>query len=62
MHFGVGDEVVAESESTERRARRGVVEEVRRVEPPALSDPVYMVGRRVHPSAGGAKAASQTTA
>jgi hypothetical protein len=33
MQFEVGDDVVAESESTERRPRRGVVEEVLRREP-----------------------------
>jgi hypothetical protein len=33
MQFAVGDHVVAESESTARPARRGVVEEVLRREP-----------------------------
>jgi hypothetical protein len=33
MEFKVGDRVSAESESTERRPRRGVVEEVMRSEP-----------------------------
>lgn len=33
MQFDVGDHVVAESESTERRPRYGVVEEVLRGEP-----------------------------
>jgi hypothetical protein len=33
MQFAVGDHVVAESESTERRPRRGVVVEVLRGEP-----------------------------
>jgi hypothetical protein len=33
MQFGVGDHVMAESESTERPPRRGVVEEVLREEP-----------------------------
>ncbi|MGH2917396.1 MAG: DUF1918 domain-containing protein [Solirubrobacteraceae bacterium] len=33
MQFAVGDHVVAESESTARRARRGVVQEVLREEP-----------------------------
>jgi Domain of unknown function (DUF1918) len=35
MQFDVGDHVVAESESTERPPRRGVVEEVLRGEPHA---------------------------
>jgi hypothetical protein len=34
MTFKVGDRVVAESESTERRARPGTVREVVREEPP----------------------------
>jgi len=65
MLFGVGDEVVAESESTERRPRRGVVEEVLRVEP----HPRYRIrwddGRQsVYTPAAGAlrKAAAQPTA
>ena len=33
MTFSPGDHVVAESESTERSARRGVIEEVVRIEP-----------------------------
>jgi len=33
MQFAVGDHVVAESESTARAARRGVVQEVLREEP-----------------------------
>jgi uncharacterized protein DUF1918 len=33
MQFDVGDHVIAESESTERRPRRGVIEEVLRGEP-----------------------------
>jgi uncharacterized protein DUF1918 len=33
MEFRVGDRVCAESESTERRPRRGVIEEVLRSEP-----------------------------
>ena len=33
MQFAVGDPVVAESESTERPARRGTVQEVLRGEP-----------------------------
>jgi hypothetical protein len=33
MQFGVGDHVVAESESTARPARHGVVQEVLRQEP-----------------------------
>ena len=33
MQFEIGDHVVAESESTARRARRGVVEEVLSREP-----------------------------
>ncbi len=33
MQFAVGDHVVAESESTERPARRGIVQEVLREEP-----------------------------
>jgi hypothetical protein len=33
MQFGIGDHVMAESESTERPARRGIVQEVLREEP-----------------------------
>lgn len=65
MQFGVGDHVVAESESTERRPRHGVVEEVLRVEP----HPRYRIrwddGRQtVYTPAAGAlrKAAAETTA
>jgi hypothetical protein len=65
MQFGVGDHVVAESESTERRPRHGVVEEVLRAEP----HPRYRIrwddGRQtVYTPAAGAlrKAAAQTTA
>jgi Domain of unknown function (DUF1918) len=65
MQFGVGDHVLAESESTARRPRRGIVEEVLREEP----HPRYRIrwddGRQtVYTPAAGAlrEAEAQTTA
>jgi len=65
MQFEVGDHVISESESTERRPRRGLVEEVLRGEP----HPRYRIrwddGRQTsYTPAGGAlrKAAVQTIA
>ncbi len=65
MQFDVGDHVVAESESTERPPRRGVVEEVLRGEP----HPRYRIrwddGREtIYAPAAGAlrRASAETTA
>lgn len=64
MQFAVGDHVVAESESTQRRPRGGVIEEVLRGEP----HPRYRIrwddGRETlyTPAAGALHKAAQTRA
>jgi hypothetical protein len=64
MVFGVGERVVAESESTDRPARRGVIEEVVREEP----HPRYRIrwddGRETiyAPAAGALRAETAETA
>lgn len=64
MQFDVGDHVEVESESTERRPRRGVVEEVLRGEP----HPRYRIrwddGRETSytPAAGALRRAAEETA
>lgn len=64
MQFEVGDHVVAESESTGRRPRRGVVEEVLRGEPHARYRICWDDGRQTvyTPAAGALREAPAPTA
>jgi uncharacterized protein DUF1918 len=64
MQFEVGDHVVAEAESTARRPRRGVVEEVLRGEPHSRYRIRWDDGRQTvyTPAAGALRKAAAPTA
>ena len=63
MNFQVGDHVIAETESTDRPARRGVIQEVLREEPHARYRIQWEDGREsiLTPSSGALRAAAMAT-